>query len=219
MYKGAKGPTANDSVPPGPPTLAEPKGTGGAPSHSSGHTAFLGPPPSPRRLPCGRAPAGGGLARVQSGRRVRGPPVLRPRGQYNPYLGRGGGPNDQRHRRRAPVCLCLGQRQGDSVCVSGAAPGGAVCPCLGQRGGDSEGASRAVRASVRLRRGCVEWWYHGMLPQSGHRGLSIANWCPIVVFGWNQECWGPRLGSRAPCRFEIVGFASFAFNRRHGNEC
>ena len=42
----------------------------------------------------------------------------------------------------------------------------------------------------------VEWRYHGMLPQSGHRGLSIAFRCPIVVFAWGLACWGPRLGSR-----------------------
>jgi hypothetical protein len=65
----------------------------------------------------------------------------------------------------------------------------------------------------------VEWWYHGMLPQSGHRGLSIAFWCPIVVFGWDLACWGPKLGSKAPCRFEISGFTSFSFNRTNGNEC
>ena len=35
-----------------------------------------------------------------------------------------------------------------------------------------------------------------MLPQSGHRGLSIAFRCPIVVFPWGLACWGPRLGSR-----------------------
>ena len=65
----------------------------------------------------------------------------------------------------------------------------------------------------------IEWRYHGMLPQGGHRGLSITFWCPIVVFAWDLACWGPRLGSRAPCRFKTLGFASFAFNRTDGNEC
>ena len=55
----------------------------------------------------------------------------------------------------------------------------------------------------------VEWWCHGMLPKSGHRGFSITNWWPIVVFGWNQQCWGRRLGSKAPCRFENIRLGIF----------
>ena len=38
----------------------------------------------------------------------------------------------------------------------------------------------------------VEWRYHGILPQSGHTGLSIAFWCPIVVGVWDLACC-PRL--------------------------
>ena len=42
----------------------------------------------------------------------------------------------------------------------------------------------------------VEWRYHGMLPQSGHRGPSIAFSYPIIVFAWGPACRGPKLGSR-----------------------
>ena len=31
-------------------------------------------------------------------------------------------------------------------------------------------------------------WCDRILPQSRHKGLSIAIWCPIVVFVWDQEC-------------------------------
>ena len=51
----------------------------------------------------------------------------------------------------------------------------------------------------------VEWWNHGMLPKSGHRSFSITNGWPIVVFGWNYQCWGVRVGSRAPCAIENIG--------------
>ena len=73
---------------------------------------------------------------------------------------------------------------------------------------DLAGIQRVPRAQCDFSPVGVEWRYHGMLPQSGHRGLSIASWCPIVVFAWDLACWGPTLGSRAPCRFEIFGFAS-----------
>ena len=51
----------------------------------------------------------------------------------------------------------------------------------------------------------VELRYHGILPNSGHRGCSIANGWPIGVFGWNSQCWG----SRAFCAFENIGVTMF----------
>ena len=51
----------------------------------------------------------------------------------------------------------------------------------------------------------VEWRYHGMLPKSRHRSLSITNAWPIVVFGWNHQCRGVRVGRRAPCASQNIG--------------
>ena len=41
----------------------------------------------------------------------------------------------------------------------------------------------------------------------------------LLCLGWNQQCWGLRLGNTALCRFKNVGFASFAFHKTHGYEC
>ena len=61
----------------------------------------------------------------------------------------------------------------------------------------------------------VEWRYHGMLPKSGHRSLSITNGWPIVVFGWNYQFRGVRVGSRAPCAFKNIG----VLPKRHHMVC
>ena len=76
----------------------------------------------------------------------------------------------------------------------------------------SEGASHCVRGAGAwgdFSPVGVEWRYHGMLPKSGHRSLSITNGWPIVVFVWNYQCRGVRVGSRAPCAFENIGVTMF----------